>query len=92
MNKKQTTGFFAYSPWDILPAIAGVLNAAFVVLFYLAFAYWHAPWWVLICMGFTFSVSIGWNINSVSHNFVHVGTWVLAGRLRCGAHAASSRQ
>ena len=71
MNKKQTTGFFAYSPWDVFPAIAGVLNAAFVVLFYLAFAYWHTPWWVLICMGFTFSVSIGWNINSVSHNFVH---------------------
>ena len=39
MNKKQTTGFFAYSPWDVFPAIAGVLNAAFVVLFYLAFAY-----------------------------------------------------
>ncbi len=71
MNKKQTTGFFAYSNWDIFPAIAGVLNAAFVVLFYIAFAYWKAPWWVLICMGFTFSVSIGWNINSVSHNFVH---------------------
>ena len=54
-----------------MPAIAGVLNAVFVVLFYLAFAYWHAPWWVLVCMGFTYSVSIGWNINSVCHNFVH---------------------
>ena len=71
MNKKQTTGFFAYSPWDALPAIAGVLNAVFVVLFYLAFACWHTPWWVLICMGFTYSVSIGWNINSVCHNFIH---------------------
>jgi hypothetical protein len=71
MNKKNLGNFFAYSPWDALPALCGVLNAAFVVLFYLAFAYWRAPWWVLICMGFTYSVSIGWNINSVCHNFVH---------------------
>ena len=28
------------------------MNAAFVVCFYLAFACWRAPWWVLICLGF----------------------------------------
>jgi fatty acid desaturase len=69
--RTKSDGFFAYSPWDAFPAVCGVLNAAFVVCFYLAFAYWRAPWWVLICMGFTYSFSIGWNINSVCHNFVH---------------------
>ncbi len=53
------------------PRARRLLNAIFVVLFYLAFAYWRAPWWVLVCMGFTFSFSIAGNINSVCHNFVH---------------------
>ncbi len=92
MNKKKTTGFFAYTPWDALPAIAGVLNAVFVVLFYMAFAYWHAPWWVLICMGFTFSVSIGWNINSVCHNFIHNPFFVSPpAQPRCSASCSRSR-
>jgi fatty acid desaturase len=69
--KKRASGFWAYTAWDFLLTVAGILNAAFVVVFYLAFAYWRAPWWVLICMGFTFSVSIGWNINSICHNFIH---------------------
>ena len=69
--RKKTGGFFAYTPWDALPALCGVLNFAFVICFYLAFAYWHAPRWLLIGMGFTYSFSIGWNINSVCHNFVH---------------------
>ncbi len=69
--KKKASGFFAYTARDAFPALGGLLNAAFVVLFYLAFAHWRAPWWVLIGMGFTYSCSIGWNINSVCHNFVH---------------------
>jgi fatty acid desaturase len=63
--------FFAYTAWDALPALSGVLNFAFVICFYLAFAHWRLPWWALVGMGFTYSVSIGWNINSVCHNFVH---------------------
>ena len=47
------------------------MNFAFVLCFYLAFAHWKLPWLALICLGFTYSVSIGWNINSVCHNFVH---------------------
>ena len=71
VTKQKQSGFFAYTRWDLLPTLGGILNAAFVVCFYLAFARWHAPWWMLICLGFTYSFSIGWNINSVCHNFVH---------------------
>jgi len=70
-NSRPTGGFFAYTNWDAFPALCGVLNFALVVVIYLSFARWHAPWWVLVCLGFTYSVSIGWNINSVCHNFVH---------------------
>ncbi len=70
-HHKKHGKFWAYTPWDFFPALSGVLNFAFVICFYLAFAKWHFPWWALVCMGFTYSVSIGWNINSVCHNFVH---------------------
>ncbi len=42
---------------------------AFVLTFFAVFPI--APWWVLIAMGFTYSVSISWNINGISHNFLH---------------------
>jgi fatty acid desaturase len=70
-HHKKHGKFWAYTAWDFFPALSGVLNFAFVICFYLAFARWQWPWWALICMGFTYSVSIGWNINSVCHNFVH---------------------
>ncbi|HEY0257718.1 MAG TPA: hypothetical protein VGC39_09770 [Candidatus Methylacidiphilales bacterium] len=53
MNKKNLNNFFAYSTWDVFPAVAGLLNAIFVVLGYRAVAYGQAPGWLLICMGFT---------------------------------------
>ena len=30
-----------------------------------------APWWVLLCLGVIYSVSVSWNINGISHNFIH---------------------
>jgi fatty acid desaturase len=30
-----------------------------------------APWWVLVCMGLLYAISISWNINGISHNFLH---------------------
>ncbi len=59
----------AYSKWDIVPVLCGLAHFAFVLTFFAVFPI--APWWVLVSMGFTYSVSISWNINGISHNFLH---------------------
>lgn len=34
-------------------------------------AYAHLPWWAVVLCGVIFSISISWNINGISHNFLH---------------------
>ena len=60
---------FAYSKWDAVAVVAGMLHFTYVVTFFFVFPF--APWWVLICMGCLYSVSVSWNINGVSHNLIH---------------------
>ncbi len=59
----------AHSKWDIVPLISGILHFAYLLVFFAVFP--HAPWWILVCMGLIYSVSISWNINGISHNFLH---------------------
>jgi fatty acid desaturase len=59
----------AYSKWDVVPVVCGLVHFAFVLTLFAVFPI--APWWLLIGMGFTYSVSISWNINGISHNFLH---------------------
>ena len=59
----------AHSKWDTVPAICGFLHFAYILTFFTLFPV--APWWALICMGIIYSVSISWNINGISHNFLH---------------------
>ena len=59
----------AYSKWDALPALCGMLHFAYVLTFFALFPV--APWWVLVCMGIVYSISVSWNINGISHNFIH---------------------
>jgi fatty acid desaturase len=59
----------AYSKWDAVCVISGLLHFAYVVTLFFVFPY--APWWLLICMGLIYSVSVSWNINGVSHNLIH---------------------
>lgn len=60
---------FAYSRWDLIPVVAAVAQGAFLVFL---FVYFHAlPWWALIACGLVYAVSISWNINGISHNFLH---------------------
>jgi fatty acid desaturase len=66
---KTTSRIFTYTRWDIVPALAGVAHLAYVLALFLAFKY--LPWWALIPLGLVYSVSISWNINGVSHNFLH---------------------
>ena len=60
---------FAHTRWDAVPVAAGLLHCAyFFGMFYL---FPRAPLWVMLILGFIYSVSISWNINGISHNFIH---------------------
>src|SRR5437773_9484590 len=52
-----------------IPVVAGILHCAyFFGMFYL---FPRTPLWVMLIPGFIYSVSISWNINGISHNFIH---------------------
>ena len=60
---------FAHTRWDAVPVVLGVLHCGyFFLLFYL---FPRAALWLMIPLGLIYSVSISWNINGISHNFIH---------------------
>ena len=60
---------FAHTRWDTIPALAGLFHLAyFVGLFFL---YPHAPLWLMLILGFIYSLMVNANINGVGHNFIH---------------------
>jgi fatty acid desaturase len=60
---------FAHTRWDAIPVAAGLLHCTyFFVMFYL---FPRVPLWVMIILGLIYSISISWNINGISHNFIH---------------------
>jgi fatty acid desaturase len=60
---------FAYTRWDAIPVGAELLHLAY--FFGMFFLFPHLPLWVMLILGFIYSVSISWNINGISHNFIH---------------------
>src|SRR5690348_15788303 len=60
---------FAYTRWDIVPVAAALLHCAY--FFAMFFLFPVLPLWVMLILGFIYSVSISWNINGISHNFIH---------------------
>jgi|SRR5437016_3650303 len=66
---RTNSRIFAHTRWDIIPVTAAVLHCAyFFGMFYL---FPRVPLWVMLILGFVYSVSISWNINGISHNFIH---------------------
>ena len=66
---KTNSRVFAHTRWDIIPVMAAILHCLyFFGMFYL---FPRVPLWVMIILGLIYSVSISWNINSISHNFIH---------------------
>src|SRR5205809_5482455 len=60
---------FAHTRWDAVPAAAGLFHLAyFLGLFFL---YPRAPLWVMLILGFIYSLMVNANINGVGHNFIH---------------------
>jgi fatty acid desaturase len=60
---------FAYSPWDAIPALCGVLHLCYLLALFFLFP--HLPLWALLLLGLLYSISISWNINGIAHNFIH---------------------
>src|SRR5438046_7069092 len=66
---KTNSSIFAHTRWDVIPLAAGVLHCVyFFGMFYL---FPRVPLWVMLILGFVYSISISWNINGISHNFIH---------------------
>ncbi len=67
--KRSDSWLFKYSRYDAIPVLAALAQFAYLAFLFLAFP--RLPWWALIPLGFIWSVSISWNINGISHNFLH---------------------
>src|SRR2546427_2466589 len=60
---------FVHTRWDAVPAAAGLFHLTyFLGLFFL---YPHAPLWVMLILGFVYSLMVNANINGIGHNFIH---------------------
>jgi fatty acid desaturase len=68
-------GLFRYSWWDAVPAAFAIVHAAYLIGWYLLFTHLHAAWSIkapiLLVLGIVYAFSISWNINGISHNFIH---------------------
>ena len=69
MKARTTSVLFAHSRLDAIPVLAGIAQLAFLLALYFGFR--RLPWWVLLPAGFVYAVGISWNINGISHNFLH---------------------
>src|SRR5581483_6999073 len=61
--------FFRHSPWDAIPAACTV---AIVALSFWTFLNLHSlPWWGVAIAFAAVAVSYCWNLQCLSHNFIH---------------------
>jgi fatty acid desaturase len=71
----RKTGLFRYSAWDAIPVAFGLVHLLYLVSMFVVFTYWHLPLAAKIplmaAMGIVYAYSISWNINGISHNFIH---------------------
>lgn len=65
----RSAGLFAFSDWDAAPALAGVLHFAYLI--WMAAIFPTTSFGVMVLLGAIYAVSISWNINGISHNFLH---------------------
>ena len=60
---------FAHTRWDAMPALPDLFHLAYLFGLYLLFP--HLPLWVMLILGFIYSLMVNANINGVGHNFIH---------------------
>jgi fatty acid desaturase len=61
--------FFRHSAYDAFPATGGVGIVALLLASLLCFD--HLPWWVVVPAFLAVAYSYLWNLQSISHNFIH---------------------
>ena len=60
---------FAHTRWDTIPTLAGLFHLVYFLGLFFLFP--HAPLWVMLILGFIYSLMVNANINGVGHNFIH---------------------
>lgn len=66
---KKVRGIFAWSNWDLVPVLAAGAHLAFVVWLVVGFS--ERVLWANLLLGGLYALLRSWNINGVSHNFLH---------------------
>ena len=61
--------FFRYSAFDVFPALSGVAIVALILASFLCFE--QMSWWVVVPAFLAVTYSYLWNLQSISHNFIH---------------------
>jgi fatty acid desaturase len=69
LKPMPSRSFFAYSRWDVVPALMVIGHLLFVGTLF--FAFHHIPWAIWIPLALVYSISISWSINGSSHNLIH---------------------
>ncbi|ESQ85207.1 hypothetical protein AEAC466_05715 [Asticcacaulis sp. AC466] len=68
-KKSNTRRIFATSAWDAVPCALVVVQFLLIVAF--ALCWWHMTWLERVLGLCVYAFSVGWNLNSVAHNFIH---------------------
>jgi fatty acid desaturase len=66
---KSVGGIFRYSTWDAVPAALTLLQFVLVLAF--CWAWPSLSWTQRIGFTLVYAFGVGWNLNSVAHNFIH---------------------
>ncbi|MDE2488074.1 MAG: fatty acid desaturase [Alphaproteobacteria bacterium] len=74
MAKQRSTArksgrIFRYSAWDAMPAFLVYAHLAALIAFFVAWP--ELSWPVRFAGAFAYAFAIGWNQDSVAHNFIH---------------------
>ena len=67
--KKIPKLLFAYSYWDAAPVVAGLLHFLYLIILLVYFKKLSIS--ANVALGLIYAFSISWNVNGVSHNFIH---------------------
>jgi fatty acid desaturase len=68
-DKRAARGLFRYTAWDAVPALLACLHLALILTFFVAWP--EMSWPARIVGAVLYALAIGWNLDSVSHNFIH---------------------
>src|SRR2546423_10998538 len=61
------SGLFAHTRWDIVPVLAALFHFAYFYGLFLLHP--RTPLWIMLILGFVYSLMMNANINGIGHNF-----------------------